>query len=145
LVPVFAELHFAGSLKSVGVNLISRAARTYEEDQGPDLSAEDPRAWIEVVAPQRGCGENKLNEDFGLSAEKFILRLRNSIKEKAAQLKTYAADEKHYIKKGDISVIALSGAFLQPYDSMPGVPFIVQAVLGVGDLGLLLEEKTATL
>jgi hypothetical protein len=144
LIPTFWEMYLAYALKTYGINLVPRSRRV-PKHKGPDLFAEMPEVWIEAVAATPGDGPDALKWGEPMTAnrtpiDQFILRLRTAVEYKAAQLKKHI--ERGYIKAGQSSVIAVSGAML-PYRHGEGpVPFVVRAVLGVGNLVLDFDRAT---
>ena len=135
---VFGELHFAYTLHSAGISLVARANRTPSR-KGPDLQSENPPIWIEVVTPAAGEGPDGLIEPQPdkvqrVPTDAYLLRLLNSVAEKSKRFNAYRVQGT--IPSTDATVIAISGARL-PYRFNEGpIPWIVQAVLPVGDLNL---------
>jgi hypothetical protein len=136
LVSAFAEMYFAYALKANGIKLVPRNGRTPPKE-GPDLFAEAPDVWTEVVAATRGTrlgspdwGRKRVRDD------DYILRLTTAIDSKARQLQDHL--NKGYLRVGQAVVIGVSGAML-PFC---GSEFIVRAVLGVGNRVLELDPQT---
>ncbi len=144
LVPSFWEIYLAHALKTYGIALVPRSKRN-PKLKGPDLFAESPDVWLEAVAATPGEGPDALEwaEPFkgtNVPVDQFVLRLRTAIESKAEQLKRHTADE--YVKASHATVVAVSGAML-PYriDGQP-IPYVVRAVLGVGNLILEFDRAT---
>jgi hypothetical protein len=144
LVSAFWEIYLAHALRTHGVGLVPRSRRN-PKLKGPDLFAESPNVWIEAVAARPGEGPDTLKWGEPLKVtrvpvDQFVLRLRTAIECKASQLKGHIA--KGYVKSSHAIVIAVSGAML-PYriEGQP-IPYVVRAVLGVGNLVLEFERAT---
>jgi len=100
-----------------------------------------PDVWIEATAATPGTAADALEWGNGrVPNDRFILRLREAIDKKSFQLAEHA--RRGYIKAGQATVIAISGALLPYCWSEPLIPRIVSAVLGVGDLVLEFEPTT---
>jgi hypothetical protein len=140
LVPSFWEMYLAHALKTNGMNLVPRSRRV-PKHKGPDLFAETPDVWVEAVAATPGTGPDSLTwGSCRTPIDRFVLRLRTAIQYKAMQLKKHV--NLGYIKPGQSTVIAVSGAMLPyRYGELP-VPFIVRAVLGVGHIVLAFDRAT---
>lgn len=144
LTPAFAEMYVAFALKRNGICLVPRGRRKPKRN-GPDLLAEDPDVWIEVVAATSGRGADRLQTPvsgicYKVPTDPYVLRLRSVIEEKAGKLDTYIKRE--YIRDGQAAVIAICGALLEyRYSELP-VPRIVRALYGVGDLVLSIDRTT---
>jgi hypothetical protein len=144
LMSAFWEIYLAHALKTHHVALVPRNERD-PKLKGPDLFAQSPNVWLEAVAATPGDGPDALEwgEPFkcnSVPVDQFVLRLRTAIEAKAAQLKRHVA--KGYVKSSHATVIAVSGAML-PYriEGQP-IPYIVRAVLGVGNLVLEFDRAT---
>jgi hypothetical protein len=141
LVSSFWELYLAHALETHGVRLVSRSRRVPRRE-GPDLFAESPDVWVEAVAATPGTGLDALaSRDGNLPIDQFVLRLREAIDKKSVQLAEHA--RRNYIRTGQATVIAISGALLPYRCNEQPVPYVVRAVLGVGNL--VLEYERATL
>lgn len=98
-----------------------------------------------MVAATPGCGPDGLEwaeplKVTDIPVDRVVLRLRTAIEYKAEQLKKHIA--RGYIKTGQAIVIAVSGAILPYRYSEELTPFIVRAVLGVGNTVLRLDRVT---
>jgi hypothetical protein len=131
---VWWELYLAYALDNVGIPLVTRAIRTHPEE-GPDLLTENPRIWVEAVAPKSGDGPDALSEPlpgqlFTVPIDDFVLRLRTAIDAKVLKLRRYIKDGT--ISPGDAAIIAVSGGRLPFRFTEAPIPNIVRAVFGVG-------------
>src|SRR5271154_1946498 len=128
LVPSFCEMYFAHALKFAGIKLVTRSERSPKR-QGPDLFARDPDVWIEAAAATPGTGPDKLEWGHGkVPNDRFILRLTEEIEKKIEQLQRHI--DRGYIRAGQSTVIAVSGAMLPYRYSEAFVPRVVRAVFG---------------
>jgi hypothetical protein len=133
-------MYVAHALKSGGVKLVPRVSRTPQR-KGPDLFATVPDVWIEVAAATPGTGADKLEWGHGqVPDDRFILRLSETVVKKAEQLRTHI--QLGYIRPGQSTIIAISGAMLPYRYSESLVPRIARSVLGIGDLVLELDRAT---
>lgn len=128
----FWELYVAQALRTHGVSLVSRAART---KAGPDFLIKQPRIWVEAIAPGPGSGADQVPElpldglARNVPDDPIQLRYLCAIDEKRKKFDRYRAQG--IVGHDEPCVIALNGAeATNSGDWDP--PRIVRLLFGIG-------------
>ncbi|MBS2031367.1 MAG: hypothetical protein JST54_25935 [Deltaproteobacteria bacterium] len=137
------EMYLACVLMDHGLQL------TKPPSNGPDVLADTAggrRLWVEAVAPGTGKGDNKVQrivgqvgksrgggtwQQYNLDHDKHMLRYLKALEDKLGQLRERLAAG--VVQPDDCYVVAISGANLPDADLNQEVPYIVKALLGIGD------------
>ena len=137
--PRFWEMYLGCSLLEMGFVLIPK-----NNSFGPDFqtSINEQKVWIEAAAPDSGTGPDSVpsyNFDVVLPVpeEKIILRLTNIIDKKLQAFKEYRKN--NVVSEDDAYVIAINGWDIPHAYTEDEIPYIVKAVLPIGNLTVTID------
>lgn len=141
--PHFWEMYLACVLMDRGYQLAPK-----DDAKGPDICIlnADRRLWVEAVAP--GCGEGadavpvpRIDSAEYAPVGRIILRLRSAIEEKWQKYKSYVTAG--ILSPTEPYVIAVNGGYVPEVGAIgSGLPYIVQAVSGLGSQYVSLDRNT---
>ena len=138
----FWEMYLGVTLQKLGY-AVSKPSHI-----GPDFCVDlsGGKLWIEAVTSSGGEGADALkepdyNESYAIPENQILLRLLSSLSEKYKRFCQYLDSE--IVDENDFCVVAINGAkvpYILPDDR--DIPYIVQAVLPFGPLGMKIDRDT---
>ena len=130
------------------VSFIRAGLAVESQNSGPDISLAlgERRVWIEAVCATEGqMGKPdsvpplELGKVVDAPIKQYVMRIRNSLDEKAKKFKTYL--DKRLVGQNDILVIAINGGQI-PFLSADLSTCMMISLYGVGDPVLTLNRDT---
>jgi len=113
---------------------------------GPDLKItyKTINLWIEAVTPQKGDGEDKLEEPpnmvvVNVPQDKMILRIQNSIDEKKRNYLRWI--DKNVVRENEPFILAINGSELPFARTEREMPLILRAISQFGDQYLTFSKE----
>lgn len=119
--------------------------------EGPEFSItiNGRRFWLEAIAPEAGTTDDRVPELVmgqanSVHTGKMLMRYTAALKEKLN--KYQESRKKGIIAEGDGYIIAISGSKIPSarFGKYLNVPFIAQALLGIGELTIAINPQTGT-
>lgn len=143
----YSELYFCSAfMKRLCLQVL------HPSDEGPDYYLADLDCWAEVVTVSNGERDNPNSIpplQFGVATSypmtQIMLRITNSFTYKAEKILQYI--ERGLIGDSQRVVICISGGWMEGLYRFPtypvgGFPEVVNALLPIGDMVLILDQKT---